>query len=480
MKLNQPVSKYFALKALLLTVIAMTVMSACDDETSKIGPSIAPDEINITIDSLVWDLGAKAIEKESFDSKNGNLLIGNLDVEEYGSLACSFVTRFMCAPSLNVPDSLFYSERVDSCKFVMLVNSGSITGDSLAPQKISVFGLTKQLPSDINNLFDPEGYYNPSEPLGNKSFVVSNISMSDSLYRKQSYVGIEVPLNLKFGKELFEKYKEDPEIFQWPQTFAQYLPGFYVKQTFGRGCVANIANAYVALYYNHKAVKTNIVDGDTIKSLVNVADSVIPLIVAPEVLSSNNVKYSVAESIRNAVNEGDIIITTPCGYHTTFNFPLKELVSRYESLDRHLSTISDLTLTIPAEGVANSFGLGVAPNLLLIKTSEVEDFFNKNKLPDGVSSFTAAYSESNGSYEFMSLRNYILPLLTAEKIEDSDLEFTILPVDLTYETVQTNFYYGTTTTYVTKCVPYAAKPTVTKLNTDKALIVFSFTSQMID
>ena len=460
----------------LFAFFIMLSLTSCEDETSKIGPSISPGEVTISVDSIIYKLSATSQESDTFNSKTGNLLIGNLDVPEYGNLTCSFVTRFMPAPNLSVPDSLFSPERVDSCKFIMTINKNGLTGDSVAPQKLSVFKLDKQLPSDIDNLFNPEGYYNPSAPLGSKSFILSGIADSTT-YFKSKYVSVQVPLDVEFGKQIFEKYKSDPSIFQWPQSLTSFLPGFYVKQTFGKGCVANVAEAFVAVYYYYNQEKITISGNDTTVSVVHKRDSVLPLIVSPEVLSSNNVRYEIAQSIKQRIADGENIITTPSGYYTKIKFPAKELIEKFENSGNHLSTINELTLTIPGEPVENSIGIETAPNLLLIKASEKDEFFAKNKIPDGISSFVAIYDSGKKNYQFASIRNYLINLLKKDEITDDDEDFFIIPVDISYETV--NNYYSTST-YVTKCVPYTLKPTVTKLNTDEALIIFSFSSQFID
>ena len=91
---------------------------ACDDDENKIGPSLSTGEVNITIDSLTFDLHATPIDQKDFDARSGNLLLGNLNVPEYGDLNCSFVTRLMCASGLNVPDSLSAPDRVDSARLL--------------------------------------------------------------------------------------------------------------------------------------------------------------------------------------------------------------------------------------------------------------------------------------------------------------------------------------------------------------------------
>lgn len=462
--------------------MCIAMLASCDDDTSQIGPGLTTDDTSITLDSLTYDLDIKAIAYDKFDARTGNLMLGSMDVEEYGSLDCSFVTRFMCSTKLNVPDSLLLPERVDSCKFRLAIARGDITGDSLTPQKIAAYRLTKALPAGITNDFNPDGYYDPSSPLGTRSFTTSLISESDSAFlnigENYSAFYVDIPVGKEFGQEVFTQYKQHPEVFQWPQTFAQYFPGIYVNPVFGKGCVANVQSILFAVYFHSLTEKTTITDGDTIKSQVHTAAVVYPFTSAPEVLSSNNISYKVSDYIKNLVASGEKIITTPGGYLMQLNFPAQDLVDRYNSGDRNLSMVNDLYFTIPAEVIENDYGIGATPDLLLIKTSEMEDFFNNNKLPDNKTSFTAAYDSTNKKYTFSSMRQYILDLINKGTVTEEDTDFTIVPVEITSESV-TNSYYGSTSTYVTKCTPYTKKPTMTRLHADEALIVFSFSSQYI-
>lgn len=475
--------KLYKLSGVIGVLAFMSLFSACEDTTTTIGSSIASGEVQIYVDSLYYNLKANPIRIENFDSKSGNLMIGSIRSDEYGSLDCSFVTRLMCAGNLEVPDSLFSPSRVDSCKLIMGAARKGITGDSLAPQALAVYKLTKQLPSDINNSFNPDGYYNPQETFGKKSYTVSGIAGTDSAFYNNQYVEITVDLPKEFGEEVFMKYKNEPELFQWPSTMAKdFLPGLYVKPTFGNGCVANINNVYVGIYYHSLQDKTNIVDGDTIKTQTHVTHLAVPFTVSPEVLSSNNISYSPSDNIIewNATKYRDegVVITTPGGYIADFEFPVQSLIDIYYEKNNHLSTVNDLLLYIPAEVFDEESGMSVASNMLLIKSSEYEEFFNENKVPDNKSSFTGVYDSVNKRYIFTSLRNYFLDILKKSNIEPEDLQFTLVPVDIVTETV--SGYYQEGATYVTKCTPYTAKPTMTLLKTNEAMVTFSFSTQIID
>lgn len=469
------------LSGLFLILGAFAATTACEEDTTSIGSSIATGEVSISVDTFYFNLNAKPVEIESFDSKTGNLMIGKIQTEGYGELSCSFVTRLMCTPNLMVPDSLFYPERVDSCKLIMGAKRDGIVGDSLAPQRLSVYTLNKQLPSNINNMFDPEGYYDPSTPLASRSYTVSAIAENDSSFYQNTFVEINVDLPTEFGKEIFRAYKEEPEIFEWPQTMAEkFLPGLYVESSFGNGCIANITSAYVAVFYYNLTTSTTVTDGDTVVAQTHARNITFPFTVSPEVLSSNNIKYTPAEVIKqkNSNKDGEVVVSTPGGYIAQYEFPAQPLIDRFYEKNTHLSTVNELLLYIPAVAFDESSDMGVAQNLLMVKTSEYDEFFKKNKTPDNLSSFTGVYDSKNERYLFTTLRNYFLDLLKKDKVSKEDLEFTLVPVEIETETVAN--YYGEGTTYVTKCVPYTSQPTLTLLKTDEAMITFSFSTQMID
>lgn len=469
--------------SLLLILTSITTFFACEDNTTTLGSGIASGEVTITIDTFTFNLQGSPVYQECYDSKTGNLMIGNITDPVYGSLDCSFISRLMCATDLLLPDSLLQPERVDSCKLIMAADRTDITGDSLSPMKLSVYMLD-DFPQVVNNTFNPEGYYNPkSGLLGSLSYTVSNISTSDSMFFQGSFVELDVDLPKTLGVEIFEKYKENPQIFQWPQIMAkEFIPGIYVKSTFGNGSIANINQAFVAVYYYVRKESTNVVDGDTVFAYEHKAYNAIPFSISPEVVSSNNITYTPSQKIIdfNAANEeGKCVLTTPGGYISTFKFPIETMINRYKEKNQHLSTVGDMVLYIPGEPFDPDSDISLAENLLLIKTSELDKFFNENKVPDNKISFTGMYDTKNSRYAFSSMRQYFIDMLEKEELTDEDLEFTIIPVELTTETVS-NSYYGTSNTYVTKCSPYIVKPTMTLLDTGNATVTFSFTTQMID
>lgn len=469
-------STYAAAAALF----SLAAFSSCEDSTSPIGGSLVSGEVTIVVDTLEMKLDASSILEPNFDSRTQTKLLGRINVPEYGSLDCSFVSQLMCATKMNIPDSITVND-VDSIRMVLTVPRGSLTGDSLAPQQLKVYQLTKQLPSDINSAFDPKGYYNPSDPLGVKSYTLSALSMNDSLFKNQKSIQIPIMLPRKLAQDIFTAYRNNPETFQWPQTFAQYFPGVYVEQNFGNGCIGVISAMKFYTYWHYMKQVYQKKDDDSgeyhyVPTLTR--DSVCLFSSQPEVLSANKITYKVSDYLHNLANSGKSIITTPGGYYVNVKFPAQEIIDKYDRDLYSVAVVSNLSFEIPAEAVENDYGLEAAPHLLMVKASERESFFRENKIPDGKTSFYAAYNSEKKCYTFAGMRDYILNLINSgEPVDPADMDFSLVPVVVSTEEVPN---YSSSTTYVTRCAPYIGRPTVTRLDTDKAIICFSYSRQTME
>lgn len=467
-----------------MTVALATVsffFAGCEDEVSGIGNSLAPGEVSISVDSLTYSLYAATVSAPEFDSRSSYTLLGSLKVPEYGSLSCSYVTQFLPSEALNIPDSISSAD-VDSVKMILTVPKSYITGDTLAPQQLSVYSLTRQLPSDISSTFNPEGYYNPSAPLSVKNYSLSGYSFTDSTFSSAPFVQVKAPLPVEFGRDVFEAYAEDPGIFVWPEKFAQLWPGVFVEPSFGKGCVAPVQNTSIYAYFPKTSV-TYEKDEEGVAHPVykTSADSVCMFTTAPEVLSSVNIDYRPSESLKEMVDAGKSIITTPGGYTVSFSFPAVEILDKYWDKDYNLGVINNLRFSIPVKPVPNSYGIGIAPALLMVKTSELDSFFAEGRLPDNKTSFTSTLSSAGDSYVFSGMRQYIVSLKEKgrDNITADDVDFTLVPVTLTTEDFTDNST-GTAVTMVTNVTPYIIMPTMAELDTENALVVFTFSNQTLN
>ena len=449
---------------------------ACDDDLSPIGNTLSRGEVTISIDTLTIDLHAGSRYTAEFDSRGATNLLGRLSTPEYGSLECSYVTRLLPTPALGIPSSIPESQ-IDSMKVVITVPRGSLAGDSLAPQQVKVFRLTRPLPSDIDNSFDPTGYYDPSSPLGVKNYTLSGLSLTSSNFASDKSIQIRMNLDRQFALDVVRKYRTEPETFQWPSTFAEWIPGIYVEHSFGRGCVANVTQTKSLIYYHYDTTETVIENGQAVEKPKVAVDSVCNFVTSPAVLSSNNVKYTPGKVLADMASQGKSVITAPGGYAVHFRFPTEEILGRFNSVDNSLAVVSNLVLSIPASKIEGDVSIPVPPTLAMIPTSELENFFADQKVPDNKTSFWASYDSSTGRYTFSSLRAFISNLAQEESIDESELEFTLVPVLLGTENVSASD--GSTSVRVTSCTPYMASPAMTLLDTAKSRFIFTFSRQTL-
>lgn len=459
--------------ALYASLMAAT---ACDDEISTIGSSLTQGEIEIIIDTLALEAPVKSIRGEQIDTRSTTTLVGRLQVPEYGSLTSSFVARLMCASSLNIPDTIPLSQ-VDSIKLLLRAPRSLVTGDSLAPQQMQVFELTKQLPADLTNQFDPTGYYDPDAPLGTRSYSLSALGMNDSIYKKASSITIPITLPREMAQDIVRQYREDPSVFSWPSSFAEYFPGLYVRPSFGQGAIANISSADFNIYYSYPTKVTVIEDNEAVTKTQMVTDSVAPFAMAPEVLSSSNITYqpSVEMEARAATSP---VLAAPAGYNCALTFPTRTVVEKYFSNNASLTLLNNLTLSLPVDYIENDFGLTPPPYVVMVRTSELKNFFEQDQLPDDVNSFWASYSSASGSYEFTNMRGFLLPILEKGReaaMQEPDTEFTIVPVLVEQESYTDS--YGNVQTVLVRCVPYISRPVMGALRPEDADVVLTFSYQ---
>lgn len=454
------------------------LMASCDEDVSKIGSSLTDNETTIIVDSIYADLKAHSDFNNDVNTRETIKLLGKFQADQYGSISCGFVSQLLCSAKLGLPDSIT-ANHIDSLNYIFQATRGGFTGDSLAPQKLTLYNLTKQLPSGITSSFDASGHYDRRRPAASRPYTLSAIAENDTLLLKGKVISINVPLPRQSAVDLFNQYSATPDLFAWPQNFAKQFPGIAVEPTFGNGCLATLNGFRAYLYYHYSREKSVYKDGEYVTTVETVKDSTAVFSSAPEVLSATTVKYTPSESLKALVAEGKSILTTPTGYRVNFSFPAGQVLDSYIDSSHRLAVVSNLSMQIPAAALKNDYGLGVAPYLLMVKRSEAQDFFAQNKVPDNRTSFYAAYSADKQCYTFSSMRAYMLDLL--EKGGDftaDDTDFVLIPVSITTEEYTDPDTYKTQTV-TTRCAPYIEKPTLTLLDTDKALICFTYTLQSI-
>ena len=258
-----------------------------------------------------------------------------------------------------------------------------------------------------------------------------------------------------------------------------YFPGIYVRSTFGRGLVLNFTNTEFLTYWQRTEQVRKVVDGVSVMQDTVMRDSTSLFAISPEVLSANLLRLTPAQSVTDRIARGQLLIQSPAGYNVELDFPAQSILDRYLTDNFNMGVINTLTFTLPVTTPANDYGIAPPPYLLMVKTSKLKEFFAQKMVPqtDDTDAFWAAYDSEKGQYEFKSMRPYIMALMKAGgTVKDEDMQFTLVPVSITSETVG---YTGSQRVVVTSCLPYIAHPSLCVIDMDRAKVKFTYSRQVI-
>lgn len=448
----------------LCAAAILSAASSCDD-SEDIGSSIIQDEIEVVVNSD-FSISGHSIDNSRIQSRTVTQLLGTIDAKGYGRFSSDFVTQFMPAGQIDTVG--VSAEDIDSLRLMLAIPNGGYIGDSITPMGLQIYKLTKQLPSPIYSDFNPEDYYDPSQPIASKIYTCSALGMADSL-SKYNYRFVYCQLPVELGRELFTAYKRNPEIYQEPSTFAALFPGLYVANSFGSGRVIKIEGNSMSLYY-HRTAKNETTGKDTTYNIVGNYYAV-----TPEVVTNNNIKFDMSSHLTEMAEEGKAVLVAPAGLDVEVKFPIEELLASYRADAGGLSVVNTLTLEIPVEEIANTYGIAPPPNLLMVLSSRKAEFFETNQVTDNKYSFYAAYDATNKRYRFTGLREYFLTMLDKADITADDYTFTLTPVSISTENYSTSSSF-----YISAIVPYIDTPAMAQLSLEKSKITFTYSKQSVN
>lgn len=455
-------------------------ISSCGDENSLIGSSIVDTDLEIVVDSSFQKMiTAESIPNDSVVGRTITQLIGRISIPGYGKLETDFLTQFMSASTFDTVGV----DRLDSLVLYLSYNTESFTGDSLAPMQLSVYPLEKQLQSPVYSSIDPADYYNAqSAPIALKSYNASFLGLPDSLV-KLGYKTIRVKLPDAMAEQFFEKYKTDPLIFSSPSRFTQYFPGFYVKTSYGSGCVVNVQNSVMNLHYT----KTTVInDKDS-----TYASTQTLMAVTPEIATGNHIKLEIDPAIESGIAAGRVYLVAPAGLNVLLHFPTREIVRSFEESVRAGGStiqglINSLILEVPLKELPkSSYKLEPPQFLLFVRKSELQSFFEKKELADNVRSFYAEYNSDTRKYSFTGLRTFLNDVIEKKRqgteITDADEEIVLVPVSVYSETVSSGssyYYYSyNEKEVVTDIVPYISAPALAEIDMNNIRLQLTYSRQ---
>ncbi len=453
----------YSFLSIILSTLLLSVVSC--NENSTIGNNLSDETITIVVDSNFVATG-QSIANPIVQSRTISQLIGDIDAEGFGVIHSDFVAQFM--PSSTIDTAGITAENIDSVKLFLQMERDAFIGDSLVPMGIEVYSLTKDLPYPIYSDFDATGYYEQA-PFASKTYIASTINEPDSIKELENIV-VSIPMSVEFGRDLYREYKKNPEVFRDPDAFTRdVFKGLYIRSSYGSGRISDFTVNSIRLFY-HKTTYNEDTQRDT--TIRYVGDY---LAVTPEVIANNTIKYEPSEDLKAMIAAGDQVIAAPAGYEVDINFPATEIINKYNEYKNDLRVLNTLTFEIPADSIANKYGIAPPPYVLLVLKNKKDEFFANNQVNDNITSFYAEYNSYNNCYSF-SMRSYLVHLLEKGEITPEDYTFTLTPVQVELEYSSGSGYYGSYNYVVSRIVPYVSKPAMTKISLKDAKILVTFST----
>ena len=220
--------------------------------------------------------------------------------------------------------------------------------------------------------------------------------MDDSIKDSDDYTpSITIELPLELGNRFIQKYYETNEAgdsigkenFANSENFiANVLKGLYVKTTQGDGTVIYVSMARINLYFHEKK--------DSLTTAIATFSS------TKEVLQVN--KFD--NGNLNALIEDNscTYLKTPAGIFTEVELPITEIVENTDTLN-----LTKITFTRYNQKSDYQYKYSVPAALLMIRKSEMYNFFLKNNSYDKVTSFYTTFNSIYNQYVFNNISQLI-------------------------------------------------------------------------
>ena len=427
------------LRLLTVLVIAALTFAACDDTTEGIGGTITNKIDNINISNSTFNVTTKSIVADSVLSRNNTGLIGKMKDPETGNyVKGDYMTQLSVLPTFSV-DTLDYikqankgSIEADSC--YLLVSYNASYGDTIAPMKVTAYEMTKPMSEnkEYYSNYDAfkEGWVRESNQHWSSNYNLSNTSdvKNFKIYLNKEYKK-DGKTYKNYGSYIMQTYAEHPEYFKTNYKFLHNVcPGFFIKNVGGTGNMAKIWNTELIFYWTrHKTIKAKdgVTDSTAVRIGFNRFDG------TEEVLQLNKIENDTKNMEQLASQENCTYLKSPAGIFTEVTLPIEDIMKGHEKDTLNTATISFPRLNNADED--NPYNFATPSTILMVQKDSLQSFFEKSKLADNRTSYTASYS-STGSYKnaytFQNIANLVSAMYKNKGKGENWNKVVLVPVNV--------------------------------------------------
>jgi len=427
------------LRLLTVLVIAALTFAACDDTTEGIGGSITNKIDNINISDSAFNVTTKSIVAGAVLSRNNTGLIGKMKDPETGNyVKGDYMTQLSVLPTFSV-DTLDYikqankgSIEADSC--YLLVSYNASYGDTIAPMKVTAYEMTKPMAEDQEyySNYDAfkEGWVRESNEHWSSNYNLSNTSdvKNFKIYLNKEYKK-DGKRYKNYGSYIMQTYAEHPEYFKTNYKFLHNVcPGFYIKNVGGTGNMAKIWNTELIFYWTrHKTIKAK--DGVTDSTAVSIGYNRFDG--TEEVLQLNKIENDTKNLEQLASQQNCTYLKSPAGIFTEVTLPIEDIMKGHEKDTLNTASISFPRLNNADED--NAYNFATPSTILMVQKDSLQSFFEKSKLADNRTSYTASYSRTGtykNAYTFQNIANLVSAMYKNKGKGENWNKVVLVPVNV--------------------------------------------------
>lgn len=424
------------LRLLTVLVIAALTFAACDDTTEGIGGSITNKIDNINISNSAFNVTTKSIVADSVLSRNNMGLIGKMKDPETGNyVKGDYMTQLSVLPTFSV-DTLDYikqanngSIEADSC--YLLVSYNASYGDTIAPMKVTAYEMTKPMSEDQEyySNYDAfkEGWVSENNQHWSSNYNLSNTSdvKNFKIYLNKKYEK-DGKTYKNYGSYILQTYEKHPEYFKTNFKFLHNVcPGFYIKNVGGTGNMAKIWNTELIFYWTrHKTINK---DSTAVGIGYNRFDG------TEEVLQLNKIENDTEnlEELASQDQKKCTYLKSPAGIFTEVTLPIDDIMKGHEKDTLNTATISFPRLNNDNED--NPYNFATPSTILMVQKDSLQSFFEKSKLADSRTSYTASYSSTGtykNAYTFQNIANLVSAMYKNKGKGENWNKVVLVPVNV--------------------------------------------------
>lgn len=424
------------LRLLTVLVIAALTFAACDDTTEGIGGSITNKIDNINISDSAFNVTTKSIVAGAVLSRNNTGLIGKMKDPETGNyVKGDYMTQLSVLPSFDVDTVAIKQANNDSIEAYgcyLLISYNANYGDTIAPMKVTAYEMTKPMAEDQEYYSDYDAFKNGWVSESNQHWS-SNYNLSNTSDVKNFQISLNKPYTKdgktynNYGSYILQTYAKHPEYFKTNYKFLHNVcPGFYIKNVGGTGNMAKIWNTELIFQYRRQyttKAKDGVTDSIIVDSLYNRFDG------TEEVLQLNKIENKNMEQLAN--QQKWTYLKSPAGIFTEVTLPIEDIMKGHEKDTLNTATISFPRLNNADED--NPYNFATPSTILMVQKDSLQSFFEKSKLADNRTSYTASYSSTGtykNAYTFQNIANLVSAMYKNKGKGENWNKVVLVPVDV--------------------------------------------------